>query len=179
MLPRLGRFWAIELVVALTVIAVVSGVIARRMSPVSVQVEAVAMHQVIEGIRSAVALEVATAVARGERAELAQLAGMNPMALLAEPPANYVGEFGAESAAGIAGGTWYFFRPQAVLVYRVRNSHAFETALHGAPRARFKLDFGHADTGDSEVSESTADEVRSLELRSLEPFRWTPLAVDE
>ena len=154
-------FTLLELVVVVCIIAVLFTVALYKYLDLLVDVERGTMEQNVGILRSAVALQVAARVARGEPERMLEMVDSNPMAYLSEVPFNYRGEFAGADPAQVEGGTWYFERDEQTLVYRVNNHRYFRTSLPGPPRARFRIQPVH-------------DEGRpvGLTLKSLEPYRW-------
>ena len=94
--PRKGRhaslgFSLIELVVVITVIAILITAAASRLWGLQVDAELVAMEQVLGNLRSALGINVATYLVAGDMAGMQSLEGSNPMDRLAEVPSNYLG----------------------------------------------------------------------------------------
>ncbi len=154
-------FTLLELAVVVVIVGILFLVAVNRYLDLLVDVERASMEQNVGILRSAVALQVAGRIARGEPARILEMVAANPMEFLSEVPVNYQGELFGVDPGEVEGGTWYFDRGEQVLVYRVRNHRYFQTPLPGPPRARFQV-------------QPVLDEGRpaGLTLRALEPYRW-------
>ena len=88
---RSAGFSILELVVSLTLVAVLVGVFLDRVLYYREQAEKAAMEQVAQDLRSSVNLRVAELMLENRLQELAALPGKNPMELLERKPQNYLG----------------------------------------------------------------------------------------
>lgn len=155
----------LEMVMVLLLIAILIGVAIERLWTLPAIAEHVAMDQVLGGLRSALGINVAQDVAQDNMRAIAELAGSNPMKLLAEVPDNYIGA--RTGPAGVLPGQWYYNRKDHYLVYRVRSTQAFASSIPGPERARFvvKVLYGQ-DRGQREIG--------GVRLEPVEPYRWKP-----
>src|SRR5207248_8811524 len=98
----------VELLVVIVLISILLSVAIERLLVTSARAENSAMEDVVGTLRSALQIRVAELLAKGRAAEVAALAGSNPMKRLAEVPTNYLGEFFGPDPAALAPGSWYF-----------------------------------------------------------------------
>ena len=90
---RHGRgFTLLELLVVLSIIAVLATAGLERFWHLQEQAEHAAMEQSLLGLKFALRIQVATASAAQDPARLHRLAAGNPFDWLEERPANYAGE---------------------------------------------------------------------------------------
>ncbi len=169
---RRAGFTLLELLVVICIVAVLALHLNRRLQLLQVDAEHAAVEHVVGTLRSAVALEVASHVLRGEPASLRVLLDTNPMDRLAERPGNYLGELDAPDPTTVPGGQWYFDRGERVLIYRVRHGEFVETPLPGPSRIRFKYRLLTADSTPDGEFEPHGQEIRGLTLTAVEPYRW-------
>ena len=162
----------VELVVVICIVAVLAGVLLGRLHGLQAEAERASVEHVIGALRSALALQVADAVAEGREGELARLAGSDPMEQLAETPANYLGALDGPDPAAVRPGHWYFDRNRRLLVYRVRHADFLETSLSGPPRLRLKIVSPPTDYARSRNFQSGRNEIPGLSVRAVEPYRW-------
>lgn len=142
-------FTLIEFAVVVVCIGVLAGLLLERMLPLVGLAERTAFAQVRGQLSSALLLEAAERVARGESATLAGLDGSNPMELLLAPPANYVGSRYGVSHADMPTRAWYFDERDGVLFYRPGSrTRVLPAAGSGEPVAlavRFAFRDGNGD----------------------------------
>ena len=112
-------FSLLELVIVIVLIGVLLAVAIERLLVIKARAELTAMEQVVGNIRSGVTIRVAELMVKGRAAEVARMAGSNPMLVLAERPQNYLGELFAPEPASLAPGNWYFDSRDGVLCYLV------------------------------------------------------------
>jgi prepilin-type N-terminal cleavage/methylation domain-containing protein len=157
-------FSLLELVVSLTLVAVLVGVFLDRALYYREQAEKSAMEQVANDLRSSVNLRVAELVLDNRFRELAELATQNPMDLLARKPQNYLGVLDGARVQEVVPGSWYFDIKSKEVVYYVDSGQYFAPDDQGRMRVawRVKLEKG----GDG----AAAPQWARLEL--VQPYRW-------
>ena len=180
-LHQTGRhrgFTLLELIVVIAIISVLFVFAADRLMKLAVQAERAQVQQTIGIIKSALAMRIATHVARGTVPELLALADSNPMDLLADTPDTYLGELDHPDPATIEGGHWYFDRRTHLLVYRVLNEKEFETSLPGPKRIRWRLEAVFEDRNGNNRFDPDKDTLVGLKLAAQEKFKWQVEPVD-
>lgn len=165
-------FTLLELVVVICVIGLLVTFAGQRLLALRVEAERAALGQVLGGLRAAVSVEMLSLVARGRDAELAELAGSNPMALLLEPPWSYLGELDGPDPAAVPPGRWYFDRSSGLLVYRVRYPDRFVSELADPPRAAFRVELVWDDRNRNGRYEPGVDGAGGARLRPVADYRW-------
>lgn len=165
-------FTLLELIVVVGIVAILFTVGLDKYFDLLVDVERSTMEQNIGIMRSAVAMQVAGRIVRGDVEGIGAIAESNPMSYLAERPKNYLGELQNADPASIEGGQWYFEKSGHYLVYRVKNGGYFQTALAGPPRVRFRIDLVFADRDGSGRYEPGTDSLEGLRIDSLDSYRW-------
>lgn len=148
---RLLEYVVTALVILLLMLRMLS-----RTEALQVEAERLSMQGVVRSLEAAVLL--ASILEDGRRPPEFRPGG-NPMALIEQRPANYLGEFDGADPEAIAGGQWYFDARQRTLLYRVRHADYFQTPLPAPARARFKV-------------APTDDGTPGLAVIALEPYRW-------
>ena len=176
MRQRSGRvgargFSLFEFVVVIVIVAVLAGFVLARMLPLIGRAERAAYLQTLQQVQSALLLEAAERVVRGESATLAALSGSNPMELLLKPPGNYLGVY-PDLSEPIRGRSWYFDRNAGVLIYRPGSGARFE-ALEG-PRDRIELhvNFIYRDRDSDGQFDAAVDHFDGLRLDSTYAYAW-------
>lgn len=162
---RAGRgFSLVELVVSLTLAAVLVGVFLDRALFYREQAEKSAMEQVAQDLRASVNLRVMELVLASRWAELAALPSQNPMDLLAEKPRNYLGVLPAGAGAAISTGNWYFDITSKEVVYYVDSGRYFAPDEQGRLRVAWQVRLVPGAEG--------AAAPRWARLELVQPYRW-------
>jgi prepilin-type N-terminal cleavage/methylation domain-containing protein len=125
---RQRGFSLFELAVAVSIIGILAAALLSRVTLYQEQAERVAMENVVGVLRSALGMKVGQMVAQGRGKELSKLLTINPMDLLAQKPANYVGEVDSPQSGKISRGNWYFNRKLLLLVYIARTGATFQVS---------------------------------------------------
>ena len=158
----------LEFAVTVLVISIIGFVALHYYYKLMVDIERTTMERDLSAMRSAIGLQIAAHYASGRMAELEDWTGGNPMELLVEPPANYIGVI-EQVDSELKNGSWYFDKSRGVLVYVVRNDLYFESELGIPSRAEFQLE---ARFSERQQGATAQRNVNGLELKTLHPFRW-------
>jgi general secretion pathway protein G len=168
---RARGFTLIEFVVVVIVIGIVGGFALDRLLPLIGRAERIAFVQVGAQLQSALLLEAAERITRGEAATLAELADGNPMTLLLEPPANYRGAH-ATLGGTLERGSWYFDESRGRLVYRV-GKHADFEVFDGPPGVvELRVQFVYDDRDKDDDYDAGRDTFEGLRLAETNVYRW-------
>jgi len=163
---RARGFTLFEFLVVVCLIAVLASVAAHKLFGVQVEAERAAVDMVLGNVRSAIGMKVAQEFAKDPALRVAALDGTNPMGLMFEPPAGYVGERTVAGSGALRRGEWAYDPAQKVLVYRVRNSGELDGGRRhadGEVDLRFRL---------SVLRERGTGPIYGVRLVELEPFAW-------
>lgn len=166
-------FSLLELVIVIAIIVLLLVIAVDKLLPLRVDAERTAMENVLGALKSALNIEVAAHIAKGQIPLLAALQDSNPMNRLSEQPKNYAGEFDAPDPIAIEGGQWYFDRHDHSLVYRVSNVESFQTSLPDPPRARFAVRLDYDDMNGNNSFDKGIDAIRGVKLEALEAYTWS------
>ena len=169
---RSTGFSLLELVVVIVLIGVLMAVAIDRLLVMKAQAESRAMEQVVGSIRSAITIRIVSLFVRGRSPDVADLAGSNPMLLLAEAPQNYLGELFGPDPATLAAGNWYFDARERVLVYLVESADHFDSRLAPPPRARFAILPVFEDLNGNGRFDRDSDTLRGMRLAPVDPYAW-------
>ena len=132
-MKRQRGFSLFELAVVVAIIGILSGVLLARLRWYQEEAELAAMHKVVGALRSSLTMRAAQLIAQGNKQQIEQLATINPMSLLAQKPANYLGEYFTPQNFKISPGNWFFNRKKLLLVYITRTG----ATLPGAASTQF------------------------------------------
>jgi len=161
---RRRGFSLFELVVSLTLMAVLVGVFLERALYYREIAEKSAMEQVALDLRSSVNLRVAELVLENRFAELPAMATQNPMDLLVGKPQNYLGVLAGAGTQEIVRGNWYFDNTSKEVVYYVDSGRYFAPDDQGRMRAAWRVKLVQG------VGGAAAPQWARLEL--VQPYRW-------
>lgn len=167
---RAGGFSLLELVVVVIAVGIMAGLALDRLLPLVGSAQRVAFLQVESELQSALLLEAAERISRGQDASLEQLADSNPMRLLLKPPPNYAGKIG--DARRVPGNTWYYDAHSGRLGYRVGRHTRFEPVDGPEDRVEFRVSFVYRDRDGDGVFEAGRDDFSGLRLDSVYSYRW-------
>ncbi len=162
--PGERGFSLLELVVSLTVAAVLVGVFLDRALYYREQAEKSAMERVALDLRSSVNLRVAELVLRSSFGELAALPEQNPLDLLEQKPTNYLGVLPLPPGAEIRPGNWYFDKFSKEVVYYVDSGRYFASGEKGRMRVAWRVKLVQGTDG--------AAAPRWARLELVQPYRW-------
>ena len=149
-MKRARGFTLIELVIVICVVALLFGIALDRLLRYQELGERSALQQNVAAINTALALRFAAYVVMGTPQRIAEEVGRNPVALLARPPENYVGELAAADPKTLSRPCWYFDATAGDLVY-LPTRHRYWTGSSGAPDSiRFRVAMTAGDTAPGE-----------------------------
>ena len=121
-------FTMFELAITVAIIGVLAAVLLSRVRLYQEEAERVAMENIVGVLRSALAMKAGQMVVQGKQQDLSKLITINPMDLLAQKPANYLGELNPQQKEKISRGNWYFNRKKLLLVYIARTGATFQVS---------------------------------------------------
>jgi hypothetical protein len=116
-------------------------------------------------------LEAAERIARGESASLAALASANPMDLLLQPPANYLGAL-QPGDRPLPRRFWYFDTDEKLLVYRPGRQASFDPLDGPSDRIEMQVSFVYRDRDSDGAYNASVDHIDGLRFVSVHPYAW-------
>lgn len=173
--PDKRGFTLLELAVVIVIVALLAGVLLKRVIFYQEQAERVSMEQTVGILRAAMHLQMADRLLHERERPMAQLAGDNPMNWLAEKPGNYLGEYDNPKWGQIGEGNWYFDTHDRVLVYLPTHREHLQIAAgeQGGLRFRVRLSMTNS-VGFSAKDGQAATQARfeGVLLEPVTPYKW-------
>jgi len=169
--PQRG-FTLLELVVVVAAVALLMGVALERMLPLVGRAQRAAFLQVERELQSALLLEAAERITRGEAHTLPEVAAANPMTLLLTPPPNYIGTVNYADEADIPRASWFFDVSAGRLAYRVGRYTRFDAKDGPADRIELTVAFVYDDRDGDHVFDPIGDRFGGLRLTSIHAYEW-------
>ena len=170
---RLRGFTLFEFAVVILAISILSGLLLIRVLPMIGQAEHVAFIYTERQLKSALLLEAAERIARGDSRSLPALAGQNPIDLLLEPPVNYVGPLQGADLASLPRRSWAFDPVSGHLVYRPGRQARFDSLAGPGDRIEFRVQFAYQDRDGDGAYSAVTDNFDGMRLEPVYPFAWT------
>ena len=165
-------FSLIELTVVVIIVGIMIGFALDRLLPLIGRAERAAFLQVQSQLRSALLLEAAERLTRGESATLPELAGVNPMTLLLETPGNYRGELDERAPGRLPRASWFYDEKKGRLVYTLGSNTRFAPREGPADRIELRVSFAFEDVDGDGVYNAATDEFVGLRLTSVHAYDW-------
>ena len=165
---RARGFTLIELVVVISVVALLFGVALERLQRYQELAERVALERNLAAMNVALTHKFASLVIAGRAAEIEKDVGANPIRLLARAPENYLGELSAPDTTALAAGSWFFDRQAGELVYLPARTRyvSFPPGSQGRLRFRISLTAPSQEPG-------APKELAQPFIGPVQPFGWT------
>jgi len=171
-LKRAHGFTLIEFLVVIIIISTLGAVLLDRMLFYQEAAEKAAMEQIAGTLRSALHLQIADKLVKGQIQAIPHLAEDNPMDWLAEQPANYVGERFGPAPGEVEKGNWYYDLKDRQLVYVVARGGHFMPNQVGRKEVRYGVRLVYARAPQAGRENTDKQEVNGVILAVTEPYRW-------
>lgn len=165
-------FTLVELVVVVIIVAILAGFALDRLLPLIGRAERAAFLQVQTQLRSALMLEAAERLTRGESVRLGELAKANPMSLLLNAPANYLGSENRRSDRILPPASWYYDERAGMLVYLLGKHTRFQPITGPADRIELAVEFVFTDRDGDGIYTPARDDFDGLRLASVYAYDW-------
>jgi prepilin-type N-terminal cleavage/methylation domain-containing protein len=157
-------FSLLELVVAIALISILVGVFLERALYYKERLEKSKMEEVAMDLRSSVNLRVAELVLENRAAELVRLAEENPMELMVQKPANYLGVLKQNDKSPLPAPGWYYDNRVKEVVYYVDLGRYFSPDAEGEKRASWRIVLSQGGNGQQLPQWARLEPAR--------PYRW-------
>lgn len=170
---RSAGFTLFELIVVIILVAVLAAVLLGRFLIYQEMAEKTAMEQTVGAIQSALTIQLAGLIARGQMQDISRLAAVNPMTLLSGTQKNYAGEYFAVKPGDIPSGNWYFDLKNRQLVYSVQHGAHFVADESGNKTVRYKVVLVYNDWLRTSSEGEAGKEIGGITLKEVRPYSWT------
>lgn len=164
-------FTLIELIIVISIVAVLAGLFLSRIPYYQEQAEKATMEQVAGALQSALVLRYGALMVRGatNEKELSALTNDNPMNWLQQKPRNYAGEYFDPTPKAVAPGNWLFDLKSRDLIYVVDHGEYFAPDKDGKKWIRFHVKLAY----DSILGRpESGKEVTATLFEPTEPYHW-------
>ncbi|OGV77741.1 MAG: hypothetical protein A3I83_04835 [Methylotenera sp. RIFCSPLOWO2_02_FULL_45_14] len=129
---RISRgFTLVELIVTISIVAILAATALDRLFWYQGQAEKASMEYTATMIKSGLWMGVASLMMAERTSDIPALAEHNPMNLLAQKPANYLGEMDGANVESLAGGNWFYDSSKRQVVYVVGQRRNFTPEVSG------------------------------------------------
>ncbi len=164
-------FTLFELIVVISIIAVLMGLFINRALYYQEQAEKTAMEAVAGAIQTALTMQYGQVLTRGKSSDVTALAQDNPMSWLQKRPRNYAGEFYDPTPLNVEPGNWVFDLKSRDLVYIVRNANYFNPGKDGKKWIRFHIAVNYTASRLPSLQNSP-HELTGVVFVPVEPYSW-------
>jgi general secretion pathway protein G len=168
----LKGFTLLELIVVIAIISILAGMLINRVWYYQEQAEKAVMEQVAGTLQSALLLQYAQLLTRGQESELKNLLDENPMKWLLRESPNYLGEVNSLSYSALPPGNWVFELSTKELVYVPKNAEHFSAASDGVKWVRYRTRLEYNAVRGAANKNKTAQEISGMLFVPTEPYRW-------
>jgi general secretion pathway protein G len=165
-------FSLLELIVVISIVAVLAGTFLSRVPIYTEQAEQAAMEQTVGAMQSALTMRVGSLMVHGAATEkeLKALASDNPLNWLQPKPRNYAGEFFNPTPKTVSPGQWVFDLKSRDLIYVVDRGNHFTPGKDGQKWIRFHVKLEY-ELPLGAVAGSKKGLTSAL-FEPTEPYRW-------
>ncbi len=163
---RHAGFSLLEVVVGITIVALLGMVLSERMLRYQEYAEKTAMEVTARNIQTGLRLRVADLMMTDRMHEIDRLLQENPMTWLETPPPNYLGERSDSGQDAAVAGNWYFDSARREVVYAPLHRQFFEPQVPGNSSIRYRISAVAVANGNG------TRRVEGLTLLLLSPYKW-------
>jgi prepilin-type N-terminal cleavage/methylation domain-containing protein len=132
-------FTLLELIVVISIVAILAGSLLSRIPFYQEQAEKAAMEQTVGALQTALVIRYGALMTRGaaNEKELKVLATDNPLNWLQQKPPNYAGEYFDPAQQSVPTGNWFYDLKSHDLVYSIGHAENFKPGKDGKKWIRF------------------------------------------
>lgn len=164
-------FSLFELVVVISIVAVLMSIFLGRVLYYQEQAEKTAMLEVVGTIQSALIMQYGKVLTRGRSSDVESLARDNPMNWLQKKPINYAGEFHDLTPLTVEAGNWVFDLDSRNLIYVPRLVNNFKPGKNGKQWVRYHV-AAYYEPSHLPSLRNAPPELTSILFEPVEPYSW-------
>jgi prepilin-type N-terminal cleavage/methylation domain-containing protein len=172
-------FTLLELIIVIILVILLFLVAFDRLLPLRGQAEATHVDSTVGTLRSALGMTTAQRILDHGISELSEMNGINPMALLAKAPDNYIGEIESANDEAVQRGQWYFERTTDRLGYRVRYPQYLKPPADETVHLTWRVTLRFTDKNGNGEYDPDIDAARGLDLLTLHDRAWQAVNMPE
>ncbi|MDO8464471.1 MAG: type II secretion system protein [Gallionella sp.] len=170
-LPPARGFSLFELVVVISIVAVLMAILLGRMLYYQEQAEKTVMAEVAGAIQSALIIQYGRILTRGKKSDVEWLVKDNPMNWLQQKPPNYAGEFHDLTPLTVETGNWVFDLDSRDLIYVPRLVNNFKPGKDGKQWIRYHVVVQY-DPSRLPSLQNAPPELTGILFQPVEPYSW-------
>lgn len=163
-------FTLIELVVVVTIVAILYTVFLNRVLFYQERAEKTAMVEIAGALQSALVMQYGRLMVRGKESEVAVLATDNPMRWLQKVPTNYAGEYYDPQPGAVDPGNWMFDLKSRELIYVLNRADYFVPGKDGLKWIRYRVNLMYDPVPG--IRGKGSQELVGTLFEPVEPYRW-------
>lgn len=164
-------FSLFELVVVISIVAVLAGVFLDRILFYQEQAEKTAMVEVVGVIQTALILQYGEVLTRGRGSDMSFLKKDNPINWLQQKPRNYAGEFYAPTPLSVESGNWVFDLKSRNLIYIPNIANNFKPGKDGKRWIRYHVSIKYEQSRLPSLQDAPP-ELTGMLFEPVEPYSW-------
>lgn len=163
-------FTLLELIVVISIVAITATTALDRLFWYQSQAEKTAMEYNATMIKSGLLMSAASLMMAEKTSDIPALAEHNPLNLLAQKPANYLGEMDGRKTDVLESGNWFYDTSKHQLVYIVEHRRYFTPEVPNDFTIRYgiKVLYGEMEL----VSGKKVAYIASITLVPLSKYTW-------
>lgn len=161
---RAAGFTLIELIVVIVLISIISSAGAERLLYYEERAEKASMESTLAAIKTGLQVRLAELLLTNRQSAAAELEAQNPMHWLAEPPANFCGDYRVPAKSGC----WYFAAAARQLAY-VPSASSHMRWTSGLHELRFSVRLKYDEV---EAAGARHKVPTGIAMVAAEPYRW-------
>ncbi len=165
-------FSIIEMVIVIVLIGVLMAFGITRLLPYVDEAERIGVLTLESRLRSTLMLVAAKRIAGGQAARIAELDGSNPMTLMLQAPANYVGELSSQYTRYAPRRNWYFNLDTRRLIYNQGLPFGRTDEHAWAANPEFEIKVAFDDRNANGVFDPGTDEFFGVRLNRAAGGEW-------
>ncbi|MDD2913883.1 MAG: type II secretion system protein [Gallionella sp.] len=166
-----GGFSLLELIVSISILAVMASVIPAKVENYQEQAERTAMVGVVGAIQTSLTMQYGRILTRGRPSDVEVLKTDNPMRWLQQKPTNYAGEFDDPTPLTVEPGNWMFDRESRDLIYVLKRAKSFKPGTDGKQWIRYHVVVYYEPSRLPSLQDAPP-ELTGILFEPVEPYSW-------